>query len=140
MSWFKNRMVAAGEIATAKLTVTPVLPQLTAAAESSNAIAVSVQLVDPDGNSVARSVRLLCQVRKSTGIVATSSEFRLSETGAGAEVSTTANPVLVVTTSASGTATINVLDQSGAYTDNAYLEVIPLNTFGMPAQITLDFN
>lgn len=140
MAWFKNRMVAAGEIATAKLTVTPVIPDFTLASESGNAISVAIQMVDPDGNAVARAVDLLCVIRKSDGLVALVGEFTLAETGDGTAVSTTAKPSLIVTTDAEGQCTLAVTDISGSYTALAFLEVTPLNTLGTPGLATLDFN
>jgi len=117
-----------------------VIPDFTAAAESGNAFSVVIQMVDPDGNDVAREVDLLCVVRKSDGSIAASSEFRLAETGVGTEVSTTAKSSLIVTTDATGACTLAVTDVSGSYTANAYLEVTPLNTLGTPGLATLDFN
>jgi hypothetical protein len=140
MAWFKDRMVAAGQISTRKLTVVPVIPDFTAVAESGNAISVLIQLVDPDGNNVARAVDLLCVLRKSDGLIALVGEFTLAETGDGTAVSTTAKPSLIVTTDAEGQCTIAVTDVSGAYTANAYLEVTPLNTLGSPGIAILDFN
>ena len=140
MAWIKDRMVAAGQISTRKLTVTPVIPDFTLAAESGNAISVLIQMVDPDGNSVARAVDLLCVIRKSDGKEALSTEFTLSEIGDGAAVSTSAKPSLIVTTDAEGQCTIGIIDVSGAYTSNAYLEVTPLNTLGSPGLATVDFN
>lgn len=140
MAWFKDRMVAAGQISTRKLTVTPVIPDFTLASESGNAISVVIQLVDPDGNNVARATDLLCVLRKSDGIIATTAEFTLAETGDGTEVSTTAKASLIVTTDAEGQCTIAVTDVSGAYTALAFLEVTPLNTLGSPGLATLDFN
>ncbi len=140
MAWIKDRMVAAGQISTRKLTVAPVIPDFTAAVETGNTISVVIQMVDPDGNSVARAVDLLCVIRKSDGLVATVSEFTLAETGDGTEVSTTAKPSLIITTDAEGQCTIAVTDVSGAYTADAYLEVTPLNTLGTPGLVTLDFN
>ena len=139
MAWFKDRMVAAGIISTRKLSVTPVIPDFTAVAETGNAISVMIQLVDPDGNDVAREVELLCEVRKSDGLIATASEFRLSETGDGTAVSTTAKPSMIVTTSAEGTCTLAVLDQSGTYNTTAYLVITPLNTLGSPGIVALTY-
>lgn len=139
MAWFKNRMVSDGQIATKKLTVTPVIPDFTGAAESGNAISVLIQLKDPDGNAVARQVVLLCKVLKSDGLQATSSEFRLSETGDGSEVSTTAKPTLLVRTDAEGQCTVAVTDQAGSYTGKAYLVVEPLSTFGSSSAVELTF-
>lgn len=140
MAWIKDRMIAAGQISTRKLSVTPVMPDFTSATESGNAISVAIQMVDPDGNSVAREVDLLCVIRKSDGIIAQSSEFTLAETGDGTGVSTTAKPSLIVTTDSEGQCTIAVTDVSGSYTADAYLEVTPLNTLGSPGLVTLDFN
>jgi hypothetical protein len=139
MGFVKDAMIGVGIISTRKLTKTPVVPDFVAAVESGNSIQVSIQLKDPDGNAVHRQVTMKCQVLKSTGIAATASEFRLSETGAGAEVSTTGNPVLIVTTSASGACVIAVHDQAGSYSGVAYLVVEPLNTFGSPGIVSITF-
>lgn len=140
MAWFKNRMVATGEISTSKLTVTPVIPDFSEAIETGNSISVIIQIKDPDGNDVARAVDLLCVVRKSSGIIATVAEFSLTETGDGTEVSETVQPSLIVTTDATGQCVIAVLDRSSAYTGDAYLEVTPLNTLGSPGLVALTYS
>lgn len=139
MAWFKDRMVAAGIISTRKLSVTPVIPDFSEGVETGNAISVIIQLKDPDGNAVSRAVDLLCEVRLSDGLLATDSQFRLSETGDGTAVSTTAKPSMIITTSATGSCTVAVLDQTGSYNTDAYLIVTPLNTLGSPGIVTLTY-
>lgn len=139
-TWFKNKYVAAGIIGTAKLTVAPAIPVCTAAAEASQAIAVSIQMKDPDGTAVARACKLLCWCYKADVSASVSaSDFRLSESGAGSEVSTTAKHAMIISTDATGAATLNVLDQSGVYTGAMYVVIEPIDTFGCPKVVTLTF-
>lgn len=139
-TWFKNKYVAAGIIATAKLTVAPAIPVCTAAAEASQTIAVAIQMKDPDGNNVARACKLLCESYKAdVSAAVTASDFRLSETGVGSEVSTTAKPSLIIQTDANGAATLSVLDQTGAYTGTMYVVIRPIDTFGSEKVVTLTF-
>lgn len=117
---------------------------LTAAAESANNIDVTVQLKNFEGVSLSRTQRILFEVLKSTGADASAAEFRLSETGAGAEVSTTANPRLIVDTSSGGAATLRVHDQAGASGLTVYLKATVVSTttqaMGTPTIIPLTFD
>ena len=140
MPFIKDRFIPVGEVSTRKLSVRPVIPDCTAASESGNTISVVIQCMDPDGLPVSRVVDLLVEVLKSDAKLATSSEFTLAETGAGAAVSTTAKPSLIVTTSAAGLCTIAVHDVVGSYTGPAYLIVTPLNTLGSPGVFAVTFS
>lgn len=137
--WFKNRMVGQGIIGTDKLTVAPVVPDFTLASEYQNTVSVTVQLKDPEGNNVEEAVDLLCSVRDANALAAVVGAFRLAETGTGAEVSATAKPSLIVTTSALGVAIITVTDVSTSFVGSVYLEVHPLNRFGSPGLVEVEF-
>lgn len=139
MSWFKNRMVGAGIISAAKLTVVPVIPDFTAAAESGNAISIVIQMVDPDGENVERAVDCICELHDANGLMGVVGDWRLSETGAGTAVSTAAKPTIICTTSTAGAMTIAVTDVSGSYSGDVYLVVTPLNTTGSPGIVTVTF-
>ncbi len=139
MAWFKDRMVSAGEISTSKLSVTPVIPDFTAAVETGNAISVTIQMKDADDVAVARAVDLFCEVFDADGLRGVVGSWRLAETGAGAEVSATAKPGLICTTDATGAAVVTVTDVSGAYSGDVYLKVTPLNTLGSPGLLIVVF-
>jgi len=96
---------------------------LTAAAEAAEAIAVTV-------GGPAHVAQYLAEVRDAAMLLITAAgDKKLSETGAGAEVSTTAKPSLLFTTDASGAAVITVTD-SGASSDTVYLTVTPMSVQG----------
>jgi hypothetical protein len=89
---------------------------LTPGAESGNAI--DVVIAGPA--HVAQYVASVLDVDLVQGLVA---DWTLAEVGAGAEVSTSARPRLLFTTSAGGAATIRVTDVSGVYAGTVYLHV-----------------
>jgi len=71
--------------------------------------------------------------------------WTLAETGAGAEVSTTAKPTLLFTTDANGAATISVTDVAGASGLSVYLEVAPVSVpagakAGSPSIVSITFD
>lgn len=121
------------------------VPSLTAAAEAGNAIAVTIALKDGNGNALARTQRLKCQVIGADGVIGLVAAWTLAETGAGSEVSTTARPTLYIDTDANGAATVTVTDVSGVYAGTMYLEVTPISVAGaspvpgMPTMIALTF-
>ncbi len=121
------------------------VPSLTAAAESGNAIAVTIGLKDGMGVTLARAQRLKCQILDAAGLIGLVAEWTLAETGAGSEISTTARPTLIIETDASGAAVVTVTDVSGTFAGTVYLEVTPVSLAGaspepgMPTQIALTF-
>ncbi len=118
---------------------------LTAAAEAGNAIAVTINVTDLNGNAVARAQRLHCHLRDAAMLDAVAASFTMAETGAGSAVSTTTKPSLLIDTDASGDATVTVTDVSGSFAGTVYLEVQPLpatgspSKSGLPAMIALTF-
>jgi len=96
-------------------------------AEASQAIPVTINTVDLFAVPVSKIQKYLASVYFPTMILGTAAAFRLSETGVGAEVSTTANSQLIFTTDANGDATLSVLDQTGSYAGTAFLIVTPIS-------------
>lgn len=103
---------------------------LTAAAESGNAIAVTINLVDLAGTAVSRAQRLICRLYTADMLQALAAAWTMAETGAGSEISTTAKPSLLIATDANGDATVTVTDVSGVAATTVYLEVTPLPPTG----------
>lgn len=96
--------------------------KLTAGAEALNVVTVAVAVVDRDDNAYASAVPLLCRVLDASALQGVVGDFTLAETGAGAEVSTTARPSLLLTVSAGGgLATVTVTDVGGGQNSAAYL-------------------
>lgn len=127
-------------IASALVTVTA-----SAAAESANNIDVTINVVDLAGVAVSRAQKLLCEVLKSDLTDASATEYRLSETGAGSEISTTAKPKLLIATDSSGDATVRVHDQAGASNASVILKITPVAvsgsyTHGLPTYVVLTFD
>ncbi len=97
---------------------------LSAAAENTNVIDVTVTLVDMGGQTIAEAQQCLARV-----VGEPAADYTIAETGAGAEVSVTGHTGLVFTTSAAGVATIAVTDVSGASGESVVLEVYPTGCF-----------
>ena len=119
--------------------LTPCLPVGTAGAEASNAIPVGLQLKDVDGNDLSSSRRLLCQVLDADMEFGAEAAFTMAESGAGAEVSTTAKAGLLITTDEIGAAEVTVTDVSTALAATVYLLVTPVDAPGFPALVSLTF-
>lgn len=136
MAWIKDRMIANGQVSTKKLSVVPLVPELTVGAESANAINVVVQMQDPDGNDVEEAVELLCIVRTADGLLGLVGSVVLTEVGDGAAVSTSAKPTLIISTSSLGRATVRIATSA---TGTYYLQVTPVNRFGSPAIASATF-
>ena len=120
----------------------PVLASFTTGAEGdvlADAFDVAIASVDPEGNAVARTVRYRCDIIDTSAAVDTSSNWHLSEQGAGSEITTTAKPALIVDTDANGAATVRLLDSGGFASGTVYLRLTPLNTIGSPAIVALTF-
>jgi len=120
--------IADGAVTSDKLATIPALVDLTPAAEAADVIAVTVNLVDLEGDDLDRAQRLLCEVFKDDMTQASSAEFTLAETGSGSEVSTTAKPRLLIDTDASGDATVSITDVAGASGATVFLQVTPVST------------
>ena len=111
---------------------------LTAAAESSDTIAVTMA-----GPAVAAAYRATV-VTNATGLP-DATKYTLAETGAGTEISATAQASLLFATSAAGAAEITVTDVLGASNTNVFLLIEPMSTqagtqAGVAAHIELTFD
>jgi len=93
---------------------------LSAGAEATNAIPVTVA-------GPAQVAQYVARVYDADMLLAVVGAITVAETGAGAEVSTTAKPSLLFTTDAAGAAIITVTDVSGSSTASFYVEVSPLS-------------
>ena len=113
---------------------------LTAAAEAGNARAVSIQVKDFTGANVSAACRFHCQVFDANMLAAVVGSWRLAETGAGTEITTTAKPSLIIQTDATGAATVTVTDVAGASNTTVYLKVSPLGNFGRDEYLALTFD
>lgn len=116
----------------------PVVVQATPAAESGNAIAVALQ-IGANSGSVARVQRLHCRLYDASMLEALVTSWTMAETGAGAPVSTSARPALLIDTDGNGAATVTVTDVSGIFAGTMYLEIIPVNAPGSPTIVALTF-
>ena len=117
-----------------------VYASLSAAAEAGNARAVTVQVKDFNDDNVSEVVYLQCQLFDAAMLESLTADFRLAESGAGAPVSTTSKPTVIISTSAAGAATLTVTDVQGASGATVYLVVTPLNKFGRPQYLALTFD
>jgi len=106
---------------------------ISAGAEAANVI--SVTFTGPPG---VRTFKL--QVFEATMIEALAAAFTMAETGTGAEVSTTANATLIITTAADGAAVVGVTDVPGASGKTVYLQVTPLGDLGPIKYLALTFD
>jgi len=121
------------------------LPQLTAGVEAADVIAVSISLTTfqealNDYVTADEVITLECELFEATGIEAVAAAFTMAETGAGAEVSTTAQARLFITTSAAGAAEVSVTDVATGSGKTMMLKVTPLNVPGFPAFVTITFD
>lgn len=127
--WMKERFLR-NKRATAVLTV---------GAEAANAIPVTIQLQTEDGVNIAEVRTLHCEVLDVNTELAVAANYTSAETGTGAEVSPTAQPGLIITTSALGAAIVTVTDVSGVASEIVYLRVTPLSDQGTPSYAALTF-
>jgi hypothetical protein len=140
--------INAGAVTATKLSVVPVIPALTVGAENgSDEIVVSIQAKDPDGNNVARTVRLELEILDINGNVYPGQATYKVTLGTGAAISPTHalgsgvdSAHRVIDTDASGVASVTVKDMSGGANRGVFLRVTPLNTWGSPALADLGFN
>jgi hypothetical protein len=94
---------------------------LSAAAESSDTMAVTVTLTDAGGVTQAEAQMCIARV-----VGEPAADYTIAETGDGTENSVTGHAGLIFTTSAAGVATITVTDVSGGSNETVYLEVYPV--------------
>lgn len=114
---------AATTVEGALAALTPVT--LTPAAEANNAIAVAVQ-------GPAHVAQYLASVYSDAMVLQEATAYTLAETGAGAEVSTTAQAQLLFTTDATGAATVTCTDVSGVSTATLRVIVQPVGASAGP--------
>lgn len=112
----------------------PQVLTLTVGTEAADVIAVTVQ------GSVAHASTVHFHLRTNDMLDALVGAWTMAETGAGAEVSTTAKPSLLVTLSAAGAATVSVTDVGGGSGVSVYLFATVVNEAGVPAMATLTFD
>lgn len=123
---------------TRKLGMTTV--QLTVNAESTDTIAVDVQLSDVAGNSISSADAWGAVVVGETGTDLVALPFTLAETGGGTELGNTARAAITFTLSAAGAAAVTVTDVAGASGDTVILYVFPLDSMAVPAYATVTFD
>lgn len=105
---------------------------LVAATEVSDVIAITV--------TGRASTEYVMEGYEATMIEAVVGALTLAETGAGAEVSTTANARLIFTTSAGGLATISATDAAGASGKTFQMLCYPTDGVGKSARVAITFN
>lgn len=96
---------------------------LTGSAEAADVIAVAVSGASP-------STQYIATVYDAAMLQGLVGAWTLAETGAGAEISTTAKPSLLFSTSSTGAAEVSVTDVAGASGLTVYLEVRPAPDLG----------
>ena len=92
---------------------------LTVGAEAANVIGITVA-------GPAAASQYIATVYDSAMLLGVAAAWTMAETGAGAEVSTTAKPRLLFTTDANGAAVLSVTDVAGASGLSVYVEVRPV--------------
>lgn len=125
--WIKDRFFRAASL------------DLTVGAEAANAIPVTLQVVDQEGSALAGALEYLVEVRDADMLLELVGAYTLAETGAGAEVSTTARPSLLITTSDAGAAQVTITDVSTTSTDTLHLLFIPVSHRGPTGRATVTF-
>ena len=108
---------------------------LVAAAENANVIAVTVQLTDVAGNTIASA-----DAWEATIVGEPVADYSIAETGAGSPLNVTAHNACAFTLSTGGAATLSVTDVSGASNEAVVLSLKPLDSMAVPNYITLTFD
>lgn len=135
-----------GAVTGAKLSVVPVIASFTVGAEVSgppDTITVTIQMKDLEGNNVARTVRLECELATingentgyTIGIGATGTVVSLSNDGIAG-----AYPYELIDTNSSGQAQVIVTDSAGGTANGIRLKVTPIGTAGYPNLVQCPFN
>lgn len=99
-------------------------PSLSIAAEAADVIKLSVQIVNLAAANVAAAHTIHVRLYAADMIESLAAAFTLTDGGAGAVVSTTANAGLLYTTTAAGLAEIDVTDVAGGSGATIYAEVL----------------
>lgn len=115
-------------------------PRLTAGAEAANARAVTIAVEDRNGDAPTGSVQLFCELRDGAMLPEVVGAFRLAETGLGSEDTTSAKPAMLITTDATGHATLTVTDVAGASALTTHLFCTPVTSHGATAHLALTFD
>lgn len=115
-------------------------PRLTAAAEAADTRAITVAVEDRNGDAPTGTVQLFCELRDAAMVPEVVGAFRLAETGLGAENSTSAKPAMLITTDATGHATLTVTDVAGASALTTYLFCTPVTSHGATAVLAVTFD
>lgn len=115
-------------------------PRLTAGAEAANARAVTIAVEDRNGDAPTGTVQLFCQLRDGSMLPELATAFTMAETGLGSENSTSGKPAMLVTTDATGHATLTVTDVAGASALTTYLFCSPVTSHGATAVVALTFD
>ena len=117
-----GKTAVAGDLTVTGTTNKPVqrLIHLTPGADLGNSLEVVVAVTDQDGAAVAATQQILFTVR-SDSMVEDVAAWSLAETGVGAEVSVSSKSTLLVTTDATGAATITITDVATGTTATVYL-------------------
>lgn len=98
---------------------------ISAGAEASDVIELTVQLEDEDGDSVAEALSFIIEIYENTMIEAVAAAFTLAATS-GVEVSATANARAIITTTAAGLAVIDLTDIATGSGKTMHVVVRPL--------------
>lgn len=135
--WIKTRMIQDDAVTAKKLSVTPIKVVFGDAVVTGNVTQIPIQIKDLDGNTVSEAVELWCVARDAAFVQANDTLIRLSEVGAGTEISTTAKANLLLRTSTSGTATLAVTDVNNNLSATYYVVVTPVNREGRIEVVSL---
>ena len=115
------------------------VPVLSLGAEAGEARLLTVQLADVNGVAVAEASDIQIEVLRATGIQALEAAFRLSDGGAGAVVTTTANARMIYTTDATGLAQVTITDVATGVVETLQIVVTSLSGIGLVRRIACAF-
>ena len=113
---------------------------ITVNAEAADVITVDLALVDQAGDAIAEARDFLAEVLDVNAELALVGAFTLDETGAGAEVTASTRPALIITTSAGGLAQLSVTDVAGASGLTVYVKITPMDLRGAPTLTAITFD
>ena len=130
----------AAEAAAAGIEAGLVYPALTAGLEAADSRAVSIQTKDFGDANVLAVTTLHCELFGVDMEPISSASFTLTETGAGAELTTSGKARLLITTDANGIAVVTVHDVTGASGLTVLLKVSPVQVFGRAEYVSLVFD
>lgn len=108
--------------------------------EVADNIDVDVTAVDIDGNTIAAVQEFEAAMFDANGLESLVGAFTLAESGAGAEVTTTAQPRLFFTTAGTGLAQIRVHDVVGASGATVHIVFTPIGKPGASVRQAVTFD